>query len=151
MASFLSRLRLGLWLIALPLLLGVLCYLCWRPTTLFEIWLAGHWPTLGAALADLRHQLALPWLPLLSPSLADFCWAFALAATLVLLGQHRPWLALLVAASAELAQRPGWLPGTFDWLDLAALLLAVLLAHPLSLYLMELSHEPMENPGIPVR
>lgn len=135
-------------LIALPLLVGFYCYLCWRPGTLVESWLGIYWPAASQGLDNLRQWLLLPKIPVISAVLPDFCWAFALTASLARLGHRKPWWALGLALGTELAQWPGWLPGTFDWLDMAAISLAVPAAHFLSNSAVEQNHDPMENPGL---
>ncbi len=106
--------------IGLPLVLGGLCYVLLRPDT----WISAavyaltglEPPALSpAGVWAVPAALARNFLP-------DCLWAAALAAAVRLCLGRSPAAgaaSLALGAGLELAQLPGWLPGTFDWADLA--------------------------------
>lgn len=120
---------------AAPLTLGGLLYLGWRSEgLLFWDWArsAGVESSLGAVRHGLLAAFPTPaeWVRF---SLPDALWTFGLAfgVARATRGAHRverlAWLSVpvVLGPGAELAQRIGYLPGTFDWLDLGLCTLAV--------------------------
>lgn len=114
-----------LLLVIAPLVLGAVVYVAWRPT---DVVLVGWFPV--AIVHALRTTLGAWHLPrVLVESAPDLAWAWAFGAALALVWRARPWRAkapwlaagLVVAASSEIGQLWGVLPGTFDVIDLAAI------------------------------
>jgi hypothetical protein len=114
-----------LLLVAAPLVLGALVYVAWRPT---DVVLVGWLP--AVIVHALRTTLGSWHLPrVIVESAPDLAWAWAFGAALALVWRARPWRAkapwvavgLIVAASAEIGQLWGVPPGTFDVMDLAAI------------------------------
>jgi hypothetical protein len=123
---------------AMPVLLGAAMYVAWRSQRLlvFE-WLT--WFGLSPSVATFRHALAsyphqIP--DAIMYSLPDALWVYAFTSVLVLIWMEnlqskwaRSWIALptLLGVGGEIGQKFGFIPGTFDWNDCAAYLLAGLL------------------------
>ncbi len=124
--------------VALPLVAGAALYLLARPTSLVLFrWaeMAGFEASVARA-RDATHGL-LPLLPgFVRLSLPNALWVYALSSLLSALWDHRataaslPWLALgpALGAGFELGQAFGFVPGTFDPVDLALVLAASALA-----------------------
>jgi hypothetical protein len=102
-----------------PLVLGALTYVLWPRGIVAE--------TLGGRLGAPALHALLPRPPAwLLGHAADALWAYAMGAFVMVLwrdgapGARRAWTcaAYGLVVLAELAQRLGWLPGTFDPLDL---------------------------------
>lgn len=112
--------------VVLPLVLGVAVYVAWRTTDVVLVtWLP------NAVVHALRATIgAVPLPRVVVASAPDLAWAWAFGSTLALVWRGRParlkapWLAAgaLVAAFAEIGQRWGVPPGTFDIVDLLAIL-----------------------------
>ena len=122
--------RVSLHVLA-PLLLGVVVYVAWRTT---DVLLVGWLPI--AIVHALRTTLgALPLPRVVAGSAPDLAWAWAFGAALALVWRGRtwrvkaPWLAvgLLVAAGAEVGQLWGVPAGTFDVVDLVAIVVGYVL------------------------
>lgn len=129
-----SRIALaGLHVIA-PLLAGGFVYLVLRPEPLvMHAW--AHHLGLGERLRGWQQWggTVAPWLPsFLRYSLPDGLWLYALTVALGIVWletpglQGRLWMAaaLVVSVGAEAGQAFGHVPGTFDALDVWALLAA---------------------------
>jgi hypothetical protein len=111
--------------IVLPLALGVVAYVAWRPTAVRVVtWLP------RVVVDALRATLGRVPLPrIVAGSLPDAAWAWAFGAALGLVWrdgaarERAPWLAAgaAMAAGVEVGQAAGVIPGTFDWVDLASI------------------------------
>jgi hypothetical protein len=116
--------------VAVPLLVGVSIYALWRPLELRWVgWLdpgsmLGWLATAREAAAAVRP--AIPdWLLF---NLPDALWTYALTSCLALVWKRErsavraAWIASALALSVglELAQRAGWVAGTFDGADVVA-------------------------------
>lgn len=117
--------------VLVPLLLGVVIYVAWRTT---DVTLVGWMPI--AIVHALRSTLgALPLPRVVAGSAPDLAWAWAFGAALALVWRgsawraKAPWLALglLLAACAEVGQLWGVPPGTFDVVDLLAIVVGYVL------------------------
>ena len=123
----------------LPMWVGGWIYLLFRTETLLmfrwadaigllgfierqrEMW--GHW---GAALPD--------WVLF---SLPDGVWVYVATAFFGRLWRSGPWvphvcwtgMASFLAIGGELAQWVGWIPGTFDWVDVLLYVVAALVSY----------------------
>ncbi len=122
--------------ILLPLTLGTHIYALYRPDTWISVQLyrltgfQAHTPPLFAA-GIFRNYLP------------DMLWAYALSfsvGSIYRSGKVSFALSTIFAASLELLQRPGILPGTFDWMDI---ILEVCIT-ALAALIIE-SHEKKEN------
>lgn len=119
------RLQRVLLLIVVPLVLGAGVYVAWRPA---DVVLVGWLP--ATVVRALQATLGA-WHPprVVVDSAPDLAWAWAFGAALALVWRARPWRAkapwlaagLVVAAFAEIGQLWGVPPGTFDVIDLAAI------------------------------
>lgn len=116
--------KLLFWVI-LPLLLGAVSYLFWRPPTEAEFVFRD---LMGWAEPQRRYApCSFGWV---SDVWADACWAFALYAALRIMARIRlPWLALVAALGFEAAQHLQHVSGTFDYKDQLAIVAAILLAY----------------------
>ena len=122
--------------ILLPLAAGGMVYLLLRSNS----WIHAQLFTPGADLPVIKSQGLLA--DLLKYNFPDFCWSYALAASLFVWqrwsGYARWWvtvLALLLLIGSEFIQlvQPGF---TFDWKDLVAAFLAFTLSY-MGIYLHE--------------
>lgn len=118
--------------VLLPLVVGVLIYVAWRREEVLVVsWLPAS--TVRAARSGLGGW-GVPRLILASGADAAWGWAFGAAIGLVWRGRRTRartfWLVLggAAAAYAELGQLWGLPPGTFDIVDLAAIVGAYALA-----------------------
>lgn len=130
----------------LPVLLGGLVYVCFRPTNL----LLFDWATaagLSGAVGSLRTFMAPlgPWLPGWAIHSAPAgLWGMALVATVALIWRGEIdrracaylTIAIATACGSEVLQWTGHMPGTFDPVDLAAYILGA------SVGLLALAHPP---------
>jgi hypothetical protein len=126
-----TTLKRVLLLVVVPLVLGAVVYIAWRPA---DVVLAGWLP---AGVVRPLHATLGAWHPprIVIDSVPDLAWAWAFGAALALVwGKERwrakgPWLAvgLVVAASAEIGQLWGVPPGTFDVVDLVAIVIGYIL------------------------
>jgi hypothetical protein len=109
-----------------PLVLGTAVYVAWRTTDVVLVTWLPH--ALVHALRTTLWSVPLP--RVVVGSAPDFAWAWAFGAALALVWRGRrlrmkaPWLAAgaLVAAYAEIGQLWGLPPGTFDIIDLIAII-----------------------------
>ncbi len=131
-----AKIRAALAHVAAPLIAGGLLYVGARSDGLL-LWRWARALGIEPALRAVREALALladapSWARFTLP---DALWVYALTATLCLL-HRRPRAYLLVPLAlgpgAELLQAAGWLPGTYDPLDLLATSLALALAAALT-------------------
>lgn len=99
--------RVDRFVSALALVAGVGLYWLGRAPVL--------WLHRASPVADAGPVIALPGWAADSLPFALLCFAAFFALRREVWG----WVAFAIAASAELAQLPGWLPGTFDPVDLA--------------------------------
>jgi hypothetical protein len=120
------------WQVVLPLVVGVVIYVAWRrEEVLLVSWLPTS--TVQAARSGLGGW-AVPRLILASGADAAWGWAFGAALALVWRGRKTRartfWLVAggAVAAYAEIGQLWGLPPGTFDIVDLVAIVGAYALA-----------------------
>jgi hypothetical protein len=120
------------WQVMLPLLIGVVIYVAWRREEVLVVsWLPAR--TVQAARSGLGGW-AVPRLILASGADAAWGWAFGAALALVWRGRKSHartfWLVGggAVAAYAEIGQLWGLPPGTFDVVDLIAIVGAYALA-----------------------
>lgn len=120
--------------VILPLGVGILVYLGYRPRTLLVFdWLAAmSMSFVGEALRSLGRQIALPeWMIFVLPGAL---WSYSLTACMALLWRDKPrsspWVlsALPLGAGSEILQAMGLMPGTFDARDLISYLVSVPLA-----------------------
>jgi len=119
------RLQRVLLLVVVPLVLGAVVYVAWRPADVVLV------SSLPAAIVGALHATLGAWHPprVVVDSAPDLAWAWAFGAALALVWRAPPWRAkapwlaagLVVAASAEIGQLWGVPPGTFDVVDLAAI------------------------------
>ena len=125
----LPRVTLGFLLahVALPIFIGGMIYVCWRVDHLFMFaWFDGL--GLTPAVESVR-ELAAPargyvpdWVLF---SVPDGTWVYACVAFFGRLWRDGPlWAQVLwigmgpaLAIGGELGQIPGWVPGTWDWVD----------------------------------
>ncbi len=130
-SSTLPRLNAGYLLaqVALPLIVGGGIYICWRVDHLFMF----HWfDLMGLTTAvEATRAAAMPLRPHLPDwwlfSVPDGAWVYASVAFFGRLWRDGPlWAAAAwtgigpaLAIGGELGQIPGWVPGTFDWVDVA--------------------------------
>lgn len=140
----------------LPLTIGGLLYLAFRPTHLLLFAWAEH---LGFAqiVASLR-VLAAPHVGSMPPWVINSApaglWAFALTGGMSRLWrrnlQIRAWvwigIAALVGIASELLQISGYLPGTFDPIDLLAYVVGSLLGVWAALSPNMIVNNRLENP-----
>lgn len=120
------------WQVVLPLVIGALIYVAWRrEEVLLVSWLPAS--TVHAARRGLGGW-AVPRLILASGADAAWGWSFGAALALVWRGRESRartfWLVVggAVAAYAEIGQLWGLPPGTFDIVDLIAIVGAYALA-----------------------
>jgi hypothetical protein len=120
------------WQVLLPLVIGVVIYVAWRrEEVLLVSWLPAA--TVHAARSGLGGW-AVPRLILASGADAAWGWAFGAALAVVWRGRKSRartfWLVAggAVAAYAEIGQLWGLPPGTFDIVDLIAIVGAYALA-----------------------
>ncbi|MFK7929034.1 MAG: hypothetical protein AB8H79_12650 [Myxococcota bacterium] len=123
------RFTLGFFAIhvLLPILIGGMIYVCWRVDHLFMF----EWfDALGLTpLVQWFRQVAAPARPFVPGwilfSLPDGTWVYACVAFFGRLWRDGPrWAQVLwigmgpaLAIGGELGQIPGWVPGTYDWVD----------------------------------
>lgn len=106
------------------MLAGCASYVLWRPPTRLEVSLSQH---LGEWL--IREAPLAPPIPIISDVFADFCWAYALCTALHLAqNRYAATLALTLAVSHETAQYLSITAGSFDWKDICAYIIAVLVS-----------------------
>jgi hypothetical protein len=111
-------------MICLPLILGFLSYVAWRPSTRAEVWLHDE-----VNLLPLRDAGLAVNVQVISDCFAYMCWAFALYGMLKVHGNlSSVFPALLVAYLIELGQLEQVLGGTFSVLDLVAMSASIFLA-----------------------
>lgn len=122
--------------VVLPLVLGVLVYVAWRTTDVELVtWLP------EASVRALRGSIGrLPLPAAVLGSAPDAAWGWAFGAALALVWRGRPlrakrwWLGggAIVAAYAEIGQLWGVPPGSFDVIDLAAIVVGYALGAALA-------------------
>ena len=133
MQTFFSKKDLGRWgsFVLLPLLLGALTYRFLRDNK--------------PAFFGMEPAIQLPTITFLLHSLPSFLWSFALTSALLLVWQpvtyaERKWLLVVAVATSalfEVAQAADFMPGTFDWRDIAFSLTGCLVA---SLIFKKINH-----------
>jgi hypothetical protein len=105
--------------VILPLLAGILIYALWR----------------GIHILHVKPLLTSPVTGWVTFNLPDGLWLYALLSSLVLIWEGSSlknlvfwtFTALLFSFIAEIAQGWGIVPGTFDWFDMLAYLIAFVL------------------------
>lgn len=108
----------------LPLVLGLLIYIMFRPNTMIARLLIRVIPPFG----NFSYELGTGWLALLLKNyVCDMLWAYALTISLIWYGQmfHQPiWksciISIVFAVCMELAQLLPFVAGTFDIIDICA-------------------------------
>jgi hypothetical protein len=118
-----------------PLLIGGLIYVLYRPMTitLFN-WIENTLVIdLVVSTREVNKVTLLPWVVY---SLPDALWAYSLTMFFLILWDYKiakhniHWFLLLggIAFLPELGQIPGWIPGTFDIVDILLKIVFVVLA-----------------------
>ena len=127
--------RWVLWHGVFPVWIGGIIYLIFRSKGLVMFrWL--EWAGLDALLEPLRRGSApiRPWVPDFVVFTMPHClWSYALTVNVWGIWREVPRQALLFSVTVgltsgplvELGQGLGWVPGTFDWMDLAGYIVAV--------------------------
>lgn len=129
----------------LPLILGLLIYIMFRPNTMVARLLIRVIPPLG----NISYELGTGWLALLLKNyVCDMLWAYALTISLIWYGQmfHQPiWksciISVVFAVCMELAQVLPFVVGTFDMIDIVAEMVMVGLATWVSILLKRRQEE----------
>lgn len=120
--------------VVLPIVIGGLIYVFWRVDHLFMF----HWfDLIGLTpLIESAREVAMPWRPMLPDwllySVPDGTWVYACVAYFGRLWRDGPlwaqlfWIGMgpAMAIGGELGQIPGWVPGTWDWVDFVCYVLA---------------------------
>ena len=113
--------------VVLPIVIGGMIYICWRVDHLFMFtW----FDAIGLTpLIEWFREVAGPARPYLPDwllySVPDGTWVYACVAFFGRLWRDGPWWATALwtgmgpamAIGGELGQIPGWVPGTWDWVD----------------------------------
>src|SRR5580765_6207739 len=120
--------------VLLPIVLGGLIYICWRPQDLLMFrWLRAAGVE---SLINSLRAIAAPFRAIIPHwivySLPDGLWVYALTAFMIIRWRDRDsltklfWLStgLLLGVGSELGQLAGIVPGSFDYSDLIVCLLA---------------------------
>lgn len=137
-------------LVVLPLVLGALIYISFRPeNTIFLQWLNIS-EISNASLKNL-HYFSTSFSSFLINSLPDGLWTFSLMNFLLLIWKLRLnqssvlWLILasVTAFSFEFGQLYNFVPGTFDSGDLSMIILALIL--PFLIFKQQLKFQHYEN------
>lgn len=124
--------------VVLPLLIGGLIYIFWRVDHLFMF----RWfDMLGLTpIIESMRAVAMPARPFVPDwilfSLPDGTWVYACVAFFGRLWREGPrWAQVLwigmgpaMAIGGELGQIPGWVPGTFDWVDFVCYVVATVIS-----------------------
>jgi hypothetical protein len=120
--------RVALYLVnvVLPLALGAGIYVGWRSTDLMVF----RWVEVaGASGLVVRSAVPLPsWVLYCLP---DGCWVYAYTSwMLAIWGRSGPWVysGVVLAVGAEFGQLVGFVPGTYDTLDVVFYLAGFILA-----------------------
>ena len=104
-------------LVVLPIVLGTVVYVGWRPTNLLVFdWMA----IFGIPEKVFRPTLSLP--ETLLYSFPDGCWVFAGTSWMLMIWRRiHPWIFVfvLLGVGSEFGPRIGLVPGTFEWNDIA--------------------------------
>jgi hypothetical protein len=124
--------------VAVPLLIGGGIYLLWRdPSLLMFRWTDALW---GSVWLDPVRQVVSPARPFLPDwllfSVPDGAWVYAYVAFFGRLWREGPawarhfwtWLGPALAIGGELGQIVGWVPGTWDPLDVVWYIIAAAVA-----------------------
>ncbi len=101
--------------VVFPTLVGSAIYLGWRTTTL---WVFKWLEIAGVQDLVVRPSLKLPYWVLYS--LPDGCWVYATTSWMMLIwGKLTPWalVTVILSVGSEFGQLFGFLPGTYDSLD----------------------------------
>jgi len=124
--------------VLLPIFIGGMIYVCWRVDHLFMF----RWfDTLGLTPAvEACRAFAMPARPYIPDwilfSVPDGTWVYACVAFFGRLWRQGPlwaqvlWIGLgpAMAIGGELGQIPGWVPGTWDWVDFVCYVVAAVVS-----------------------
>ena len=112
--------------VVLPIAIGTWIYVGWRSTDL----LVFRWIEFcGLSAFVFRPAVSLPdWVLYCLP---DGCWVYAATSWMLLIWQRLvpwAWLALILGVGTELGQLAGFVPGSYDLVDILFYVVAFILA-----------------------